>query len=97
MARTFKLLISTAFSLAAIALHVASAETWYWSPKTKSGNYYYWNANNWTNAAGTVGRPALGDTAVLGWGTATDYAYQVCHEPGAFVPAGRRRRTAVHA
>ncbi len=78
MARTFKLLISTAFSLAAMALHVASAETWYWSPKTKSGNYYYWNANNWTNAAGTVGRPALGDTAVLGWGTATDYAYQVC-------------------
>ena len=78
MARTIKLLISTAFSLAAMALHVASAETWYWSPKTKSGNYYYWNANNWTNAAGTVGRPALGDTVVLGWGTATDYAYQVC-------------------
>ena len=65
-------------AMAAMALQVASAETWYWSPKTKSGNYYYWNANNWTNAAGTVGRPALGDTAVLGWGTATDYAYQVC-------------------
>ena len=78
MARTLKLFISTAFSLAAMALQVASAETWYWSPKTKSGNYYYWNANNWTNATGTVGRPALGDTAVLGWGTATDYAYQVC-------------------
>ena len=79
MARTIKLLISTALSLAAMALHVAFAETWYWSPKTKTGNYYYWNANNLTNAAGTVGRPALGDTAVLGWGTATDYAYQVCN------------------
>ena len=79
MARTLKLFISIAFSLAALALQVASAETWYWSPKTKSGNYYYWNANNWTNAAGTVGKPALGDTAVLGRGTATDYAYQVCN------------------
>ena len=79
MARTLKLFISTAFSLAATALQVASAETWYWSPKTKTGNYYYWNANNWTNATGTVGKPALGDTAVLGWGTATDYAYQVCN------------------
>ena len=78
MARTFKLLISIAFALATVVAHVASAETWYWSPKTKSGNYYYWNANNWTNAAGTVGRPALGDSAELGWGTATDYAYQVC-------------------
>ena len=79
MARTLKLFISIAFALATVVAHVASAETWYWSPKTKSGNYYYWNANNWTNAAGTVGRPALGDTAVLGWGTATDYAYQVCN------------------
>ena len=28
MARTLKLFISIAFSLAAVALHVASAETW---------------------------------------------------------------------
>ena len=61
MARTLKLFISTAFSLAAMALQVASAETWYWSPKTKSGNYYYWNANNWTNATGTMGKPSMMD------------------------------------
>ena len=77
MARTLKLFISTAFSLAAMALQVASAATWYWSPQPATGNNN-WNANNWTNDAGTVGRPALGDTAVLGWGTATASAYAVC-------------------
>ena len=38
MARTLKLFISTAFSLAAMALKVASAETWYWSPTHQSPN-----------------------------------------------------------
>ena len=64
----------TIVAIAAALAQFASAETWYWSPKTKTDKYYYWNANNWTNSTGTVGKPALGDTAVLGRGTATDYA-----------------------
>ena len=54
MARTIKLFISTAFSLAALALQVASAATWYWSPQPATGNNN-WNANNRPNATGTVG------------------------------------------
>ena len=51
MARTFKLLISTALSLAAMALHVAFAETWYWSPTVQTPNakgqmFYFWNNEN---------------------------------------------------
>ena len=68
-----------AMVIVALAAHVASAETWYWSPKTKTGDYYYWNnANNWTNTAATRGFPQAGDTAVLGWGSASSQAYQVC-------------------
>ena len=69
MARTLKLFISTAFSLAAMALQVASAETWYWSPTHQSPNekgtlFYFWNdAQNWTNSAAARGFPQAGDTS----------------------------------
>ena len=91
MARTIKLHISTVFSLAAMALHVASAETWYWSPTVQTPNsngalFYYWNnANNWTNTAAARGFPQAGDTAVLGWGSATAPAYYVCNDNASFV------------
>ena len=84
MARTLKLFISTAFSLAALALQVASAETWYWSPTHQSPNekgtlFYFWNdAQNWTNSAAARGFPQAGDTALIGWGSAGDGPYNVC-------------------
>ena len=84
MARTLKLFISTAFSLAAVALQVASAETWYWSPTHQSPNekgtlFYFWNdAQNWTNSAAARGFPQAGDTALIGWGSAGDGPYNVC-------------------
>jgi len=76
-----------AFAMAAVAVaHVALAETWYWSPTNKNGSYYYWHdGNNWTNSAATRGRPASGDTAVIGWGTAGSGPYKVCNSSSSIV------------
>ena len=64
-------------AVVAVLVGVASAETWYWSPSVQSSGRYNWNANNWTNTAATRGYPRTGDTAVLGWGSATASAYNV--------------------
>ena len=83
--------LTIAVLAATLVAHVASAETWYWSPTHQSPNnkgnlYYFWNdAENWTNSAAARGCPQAGDTAVLGWGSASAAAYNVCNDNESFV------------
>ena len=82
----------TIAAIVAALAQFAVAETWYWSPTVqevpsgKTDKYYFWNnANNWTNSAAVRGRPANGDTALLGWGTAGSSTYNVCGGSSSYV------------